>query len=166
MDGKPLAMLKRSLENGGNYIRPTTKVGLVTYDSNVYINLPISEFSLTNRAYFNGAVQAMQAGSSTATYDGVLVAITMIEEELAVNPNAKAMIFVLSDGAQNVGHTFGELEQILRTFKIPVHTIGYSTDADTKKALEALSNVNEAAFVEATPENVSVVLKNFFSAEM
>lgn len=166
MDGDPLTMLKQSLENGSNYIKATNKVGLVSFDSNVYINLPISEFNLNNRAYFSGAVQNLQAGSKTATYDGVLVAISLLQEELSKNPNEKGIIFLLSDGAQNVGHSFEELSSIAQTLKFPIHTIGYNTDDSTKQTLQDVSNINEAAAVIANLDNVKYVLKGFFNAEM
>lgn len=166
MDGTPLTMLKQSLKNGGNYIKPETKIGIVSFSSEVYIDMPISEFSLNNRAYFNGAVDAMKARTGTATYNGVFVALSMLQEELAKNPNAKGMLFLLSDGEQNEGYSLQTLEPIAKELKIPIHTIGYTSDTDLQKTLQEVSNINEAAAITATPENVLYILKNFFNAEM
>ncbi len=48
MDGEPLNNLKKSLLEGQKYIGKDNLIGLVSYSDDVYINLPISKFDLTN----------------------------------------------------------------------------------------------------------------------
>jgi Ca-activated chloride channel family protein len=57
MDGVPLNKLKQSLLSGSQYIRKDTSIGLVSFSSDVNINLPIAKFDLNQRALFTGAVK-------------------------------------------------------------------------------------------------------------
>jgi Ca-activated chloride channel family protein len=87
----------------------------------------------------------------------------MLLEEKAKDPDAKLMLFVLSDGDTNRGNSLNNVKGILETFKIPVYTIGYNADI---KALQSLSNINEAASINADSEDVVYKLSNLFNAEM
>ena len=163
MEGEPLNKLKESLLSGSQYIGKENSIGLVTYSSDVNINLPVAKFDLNQRALFTGAVKDMEASGGTATFDGIIVATKMLMEEKAKNPNAKLMLFVLSDGETNAGHSLNDIEGILKAFKIPVYTIGYNADI---KALQTLSSINEAASINADSEDVVYKLGNLFNAEM
>lgn len=163
MDGAPMNNLKKSLVNASKYIGNDNSVGLVTYSDNVNINLPISKFDLNHRSLFTGAVNDMQAGGGTATFDGISVAIKMLMDEKAKNPDTKLMLFVLSDGETNRGHSLNDVEGILQTLKIPVHTIGYNADI---KALQSISSINEAASINADSDDVNYKLGSLFNAEM
>jgi Ca-activated chloride channel family protein len=109
MDGEPLNNLKRSLSEGQKFIGQDNLIGLVSYSDDVNIDLPIAKFNLTQRSMFAGAVNDLQAWGSTATFDAIAVAIKMIEEQRAANPNLKPMIFVLSDGETNRGHSLNDI---------------------------------------------------------
>ncbi len=50
MDGEPIAQLKRSLINASQYIGEDNSIGLVTYNTDVQINLPIEKFDINHRA--------------------------------------------------------------------------------------------------------------------
>ena len=63
---------------GQNYIGEDNLIGLISYSDDVNIDLPIAKFDLTQRAMFAGAVNDLQAGGSTATFDGIAVAMKMI----------------------------------------------------------------------------------------
>ena len=43
-------------------------------------------------------------------------------------PNAKLMLFVLSDGEQNQGFTLNRIEGIVGGMNVPVYTIGYEME--------------------------------------
>lgn len=163
MDGEPLNKLKESLLAGSQYIGKENSIGLVTYSDDVNINLPIAKFDINHRALFTGAVKDLQSGGGTATYDGIAVGAKMLMDEKAKNPNAKLMLFVLSDGDNNRGHSLKDIEGMLKALKIPVYTIGYNADI---KALQALSSINEAASINADSEDVIYKLGNLFNAEM
>ena len=162
MEGEPLNELKKSLLNGSRYIGEENSIGLVTYSNDVNINLPIEKFDLNQRSLFTGAVQDMDASGGTATFDAIAVAVQMLLDEKEKNPDAKLMLFVLSDGETNIGHSLDDLREILESVKIPVHTIGYNANIE---ALENISRINEATSINADSDDVIYKLKELFNAE-
>lgn len=163
MEGEPLNELKKSLLNGSRYIGEENSIGLVTYSNDVNINLPIERFDLNQRSLFTGAVQDMDASGGTATFDAIAVAVQMLLDEKEKNPDAKLMLFVLSDGETNIGHSLDDLREILESVKIPVHTIGYNANIE---ALENISRINEATSINADSDDVIYKLGILFNAEM
>lgn len=163
MEGEPLNELKKSLLNASRYIGEENSIGLVTYSNDVNINLPIERFDLNQRSLFTGAVQDMDASGGTATFDAIAVAVQMLLDEKEKNPDAKLMLFVLSDGETNIGHSLDDLREILESVKIPVHTIGYNANIE---ALENISRINEATSINADSDDVIYKLGSLFNAEM
>lgn len=163
MDGEPIAQLKRSLINASQYIGEDNSIGLVTYNNDVQINLPIGKFDINHRAYFTGAVEDISPFGSTATFDGVAVAADMLIKARETNPDAKVMMFVLSDGETNVGCSLKDISGIIQALEIPIYTIGYNANLDE---LGKLSAINEAASVNADSDDVVYALKNLFNAQV
>jgi Ca-activated chloride channel family protein len=163
MEGEPLNKLKESLLGGSAYIGKDNSVGLVTFSSDVNINVPIGKFDLNQRSLFAGAITDMQANGSTAMFDAIVVASKMLMEEKENNPNAKLMLFVLTDGETNRGYSFDDIDEMIEALKIPIYTIGYNADI---QVLENLSNINEAASVNADTDDVVYKLQNLFNAQM
>jgi Ca-activated chloride channel family protein len=161
MEGAPLNRLKQSLLTGSQYISKDNSIGLITFSTDVNINLPIGKFDINQRSLFTGAVEDMQAGGSTAMFDGIIVATKMLMEEKAKYPNAKLMLFVLTDGETNSGHSLNDVEGMLRTLKIPIYTIGYNANI---QELQTLSSINEAASINADSEDVVYKLASLFNA--
>lgn len=167
MDGEPLNKLKRSLIEGQKYIGEDNLIGLVSYSNDVNIDLPIAKFDLNQRSLFSGAVNDLQAGGSTATFDGIAVAMKMLIDQKAAgpdaNPNLKPRIFVLSDGETNTGYSLNDIKGIVQELGIPIYTIGYNADLP---ALQAISSINEAASINADTDDVVYKLRNLFNAEL
>lgn len=164
MEGAPLNKLKESLLKGSKYIGNNNSIGLVTFSDRVNINLPVGKFDLNQRSLFTGAVQNMQAGGGTAMYDGITVAIKMLMEEKEKNPDAKLMLFVLTDGETNQGYSLKDINDIVKTLKIPIYTIGYNNV--NISVLETISGINEAANINADTDDVVYQLENLFNAQM
>ena len=163
MDGEPIAQLKRSLINASQYIGEDNSIGLVTYNNDVQINLPIAKFDINHRAYFTGAIEDISPFGGTATFDGVAVAADMLIKAKEQNPDAKIMMFVLSDGETNVGCSLKEISKIIQALEIPIYTIGYNANLEE---LGKLSAINEAASVNADSDDVVYALKNLFNAQV
>ena len=164
MSGTPLQELQESLINSMRYINKENYVGLVSYSDSVTINVPVAPFDLNQQAYFKGAVEAMRAGGGTATYDGIIVATDMIQKAVADHPDAKPMVFVLSDGESGEYVVrFNEMKEVLAGLRIPVYTIGYNANIE---ALKMISGINEAASIDASTDDVTYQLKNLFNANM
>lgn len=170
MDGVPMAQLKESLTNGANYINDNNYIGFVSYSSSVTIELPIAQFDLNQRAYFQGAINNLSAGGGTASYDALLVAIDMVtkykaEREKNGAGDAKYMIFLLSDGYQNEGYDLDKITECVHDSGIPVYTIGYGDDADQEE-LKSVSDINEAASINADSEDILYKIKSLFNSQL
>lgn len=163
MSGDPLNRLKTSLVSASQYINNDNYIGLVSYSSDVKVNLPIAQFDLNQRAYFTGAVQDLSASGSTCTYDAVLQGVRMLLDAKATIPDAKLMLFVLSDGETNVGNSFNNIQDVVAGLNIPVYTIGYNANLSE---LGELSAINEAATIDADSEDVVYKLGALFNAQM
>lgn len=165
MSGEPINELKNSLINAGQYINDDNSIGLVSFNNKVYVDLPIAQFDLNQRAYFNGAVSNLNALGGTATYDGITVGVDMLVKAKEANPNTKLVLFLLSDGQRNDGYSLGDVKSILETYQIPVYSIAYGNDCDLDE-LNEVSSVNEAATINADSDDVVYQLKNLFNAQM
>lgn len=165
MDGDPINQLKQSLINGAKYIGDNVSVGLVSYSDSVTINLPIAKFDLNQRAYFQGAVENLYATGGTASYDAIVVATKMLLDAKKDNPDAKVMLFLLSDGQANLGYSYSDICNEVDALNIPIYTIAYGDGADAD-ALAALSSINEAAAINANSDDVIYKIKGLFSSEM
>lgn len=168
MGGAPMQNLQSSLINASQYINDSNYVGLVSYSTNVAVNLPVGKFDLNQRSYFTGAVQDLSPGGNTATYDAVLVGLDMLTKaqakaEAETGEHIKPLLFVLSDGQQNMGCSLKEITPIVGGLEIPVYTIGYNADLSELKSLSA---INEAASINADNDDVIYNLKSLFNAQM
>ncbi|MCR5214355.1 MAG: VWA domain-containing protein [Eubacterium sp.] len=165
MFGDPMDQLKQSLSNGMQYINENNYVGLVSYSDDVTIEVPIAKFDMNQKAYFQGGINGLNANGSTASYDAIVVAMDMIQKELVNHPDAKPMIFLLSDGKQNVGYNFGTIKSSLSESKIPVYTISYTSDGD-KDAMQELADLNEGASINADSDDIIYKIKSLFNSQM
>ena len=163
MAGEPLNNLKQSLINSMQYINSENYIGLVSYSNNVSIDVPIAKFDLNQKSLFKGAVESLEANGNTATFDAIVVAVDMLNKAKEQYPDCKPMLFVLSDGEQNIGCSLNDVSPILESYKIPVYTIGYNANID---ALQRISSINEAATINADSDDIVYQLKNLFNSEM
>ncbi|WP_239616537.1 vWA domain-containing protein [Cohnella mopanensis] len=163
MDGEPLNRLKESLLKGQKYLGKDNSIGLVSYSSDVTINLPIAKYDTIQQSMFVGTVKSLQTGGGTATFDGIVVALKMLQDELAINPNVKPIIFVLSDGETNEGYSLKDIKALIESYKVPIYTIGYNANI---KALESISSINEAASLNADTDDVVYKIGNLFNVQL
>ncbi|MCG7406615.1 VWA domain-containing protein [Paenibacillus sp. ACRRX] len=163
MAGEPINRLKESLLKGQKYLGKENSIGLVAYSNDVTIHLPIKKYDTTQQSMFVGAVNNLFADGGTATFDGIIVALKMLQDEKAVNPSIKPMIFVLSDGETNRGNTLKDIKDLIATYKVPIYTIGYNADI---QALQSISSINEAASINADTDDVVYKIANLFNVQM
>jgi Ca-activated chloride channel family protein len=163
MAGEPLNRLKESLLKGQKFLGRNNSIGLVSYSSDVSINLPIGKYDTNQQSMFVGSVNSLQASGNTATFDGIVVALKMLQDELALNPNSKPLIFVLSDGETNAGYSLKDIKGLIESYKVPIYTIGYNANI---KALQSISSINEAASINADTDDVVYKIGNLFNVQM
>ena len=166
MEGTPIKELKTSLKHASQYISSTNYIGLVGYSSDVRIYLPVSRFEAAQRNKFLNAVDYLSASGSTATYNAILVGLEMLVNAKKEVPNAKLMMFVLSDGDSTKGsryYAFEKVEPVIRGLGIPIHALGYNVSNNELKELAA---INEASYIGTSMDDIVYQLKNIFNAQM
>lgn len=163
MSGEPLNRLKQSLLTGQKYLGRDNSIGLVSYSTDVSINLPIAKYDTNQQSMFVGAVNSLHADGGTATFDAIIVAMKLLRDEMTANPSVKPVIFVLSDGETNGGHSLKDIRDVITGLKIPIYTIGYNANI---KALESISSINEAASINADTDDVVYKISNLLNVQM
>lgn len=165
MSGNRINSLKESLLNSMQYIGEDSEIGLVSFSQDVVIELSIGKFQGAHRGKFQSAVKGLTLRNSTHMYSGVLVALDMIQKHKEINPSdANYMIFVLSDGETNGGVSERIASELIISYCVSIHTIGYSKDADMS-SLKRLSSYTEGFFIQVDEENVIYNMKNMFNSQ-
>ncbi|HPQ94002.1 MAG TPA: VWA domain-containing protein, partial [Thiolinea sp.] len=139
MEGARITNLKKALIESADLISTNNAIGLVTYSDRVNVDLMIRPFDVQQKALFTGAVQRLVTGGRTATNNAVLAAADLLLEYGRQHPDAKKVIFLLSDGETNRGLSFEEVEKPLEFSGIPIHAIGYEVSSDQLRALASLA---------------------------
>lgn len=163
MEGKRIKNLKNALIESSDLISSGNAIGLVTYNEQVNVDLPIREFDVQQKSLFIGAVERLAVGGRTATNDGVLVAADLLAQFQKSNPDHKLVIFVLSDGERNRGFSLEDVRGALEWSSIPVHSIAYEIQSDELKQLSGLA---EGAYITSSAESASYRIGNLLNSEM
>ena len=116
------------------------------------------------RSYFSGAVNSLAASGNTATYDATLVALDLLREKAEEVPDAKLMAFVLSDGNNTSGYNLNGISNIVGGMRVPIYTIGYNLQ--NANELQRLSEINEAALINAETDDIVNQLRNLFNVQL
>lgn len=161
MDGEKIKSLQQSLLNGMQYIGEETRVGLITFESNVYVDVPLGEFTTEQQEYFAGAVEKLKANGGTSTNDAIVIANKLLHDEPAEN---KKLIIVLSDGQTGSGYSLGTVKSLLDATEVPIYTIGYGSNADEAE-LKEIAGINNGTYIKATTDNIGYLMKTIFEAE-
>lgn len=176
MKGEPLASLQESVVAALPYIGSENYVGLVSYNTDVTVNLSMLEedgngkvvgvkpFDDRQRAYFSGEMKNLQAAGSTSTYDAVLVGLDMINKAQKIDPDVVPIIVLLTDGQAQSGYTLSRITSIVEGMRVPVYCIAYNYDSGGE--LETLAGINEASTVKADTDDVVNQLRNLFNTQL
>ena len=176
MRGDPLASLKSSVIATLPYIGSENYIGLISYSSDVTVNLSMLEtdadgratgvkpFDDRQRAYFSGEMKNLQPSGSTATYDAILAALKMINQARTIDPDAVPLIILLTDGESNAGYTLSRITPIVEGMRVPVYCIAYNYNDGGD--LNTLSGINEASTVKADTDDVVNQLRNLFNTQL
>jgi Ca-activated chloride channel family protein len=155
--------LRDALTKASAFIAPTASIGMVTFSDDVKILLPIRPFNLNQKGALVAAAESLREGGSTAMYDGLAVALSMLAEEQKKRPEVKPMLFVLTDGETNRGLVFDNMRGIIEGLGVPVYTIGFEANIEE---LKRLSSLVEAASLTADKDDIAYKLSALFNAEM
>ncbi len=94
-------------------------------------------------------------------YDGIVLGLSMLEAEVAANPDIKPILVVLSDGETTAGLSFDQVDNVIAGLRVPVYTVGFEADLDE---LGRLSSLVEAASINASEEDVEFKIAALFNA--
>lgn len=165
MAGVRINNLKDSLLNSMQYIGEENYIGLVSFSDNVTVELPIDKLQGTHRAKFQGAVKGLQTGGNTHMYSALLVAIDMLREHKSQHGDANYMVFVLTDGETNGGVEENICAQLVVSYGMPIHTIGYGNDI-SPETLTRLASYAEGFCIAVSVDDVIYHMKNMFNSQM
>jgi len=161
MDGSKILAVQQALLSAREFIAKDNAVGLVEFSDEVVARLPVAEFDLIQQGKFVAAAEDMTPAGGTAMYDGVAVGLSMLLEQRETDPNAKLLLFVLTDGATNEGHTLDDVDEMIAGLRIPVYTVGFEADLDE---LAELASLVEAASINASLDDVEFKIASLFNA--
>ena len=128
MAGEPIASLKNSVIATLPYIGSENYVGLISYNSDVTVNLSMLEedagdntvnvkpFDDRQRAYFSGEIKNLQAAGGTATYDAVLTALDMINKAQSVVPGDLDKLSAINEASTVKADTDNVVNQLRNLF--------------------------------------------------
>jgi Ca-activated chloride channel family protein len=161
MDGSRIAAVQTALESAREFISPDASVGMVEFSDITRKRLEVAEFDLNQQAQFAAAAQDMIPMGGTAMYDGIVVGLSMLVQERAVDPSGKYLLVVLTDGETRDGLSFDDVAAVVAGVRIPVFTVGFEADIDE---LGRLASLVEAANIDASEGNVEFKLASLFNA--
>ena len=93
----------------------------------------------------------------------MLAGLEMLAEAKASIPECRPILFVLTDGEQNVGWSLNRVKPVVDGMDVPVYTIAYNYRNTGE--LEELSSINEAVNIKADSDNIVNELRNLFNVE-
>lgn len=162
-DNGKMDLLQKSLINSIPYIGDDAAIGLISYASDITIELPLDNFTGQHKGKFVSAVKAMYPSGGTASYSAVATAMDMIIKYRDKYPNANFSIFLLTDGAVNEGLSLDKLAPVIASLNINVHAIGYGIGANEDELKKFISY--KEGFVQMVNENnVIYNIKTIFNS--
>lgn len=161
MSGSRIVAVRQALESSREFINPEASVGMVEFSDHARKRLDIAPFDLNQQALFAAAVQDMDPVGGTAMYDGVMLGLSMLAEQRAIDPSGKFLLVVLTDGETNEGLELSQVDEVIEGLRIPVFTVGFEADLEE---LGQLASLVEAATINAGEGDVEFKLTSLFNA--
>jgi Ca-activated chloride channel family protein len=161
MAGSRIFAVQQALSSAREFINPEASIGMVEFSDVVSKRLELAPFDLNQQARFEAAVQDMDPVGGTAMYDGIILGLSMLQEQRQIDPSGKYMLVVLTDGETNEGLGFGAVDEVIAGARIPVITVGFEADLEE---LGRVASLVEAASINASEGDVEFKLVSLFNA--
>ncbi len=161
MEGTRISTLRNAMLSAREFIKPETQVGVVEFNDTAMKRLDIGEFDLNQQGRYAAIAEDLSPFGGTAMYDGIVLGLSMLEEQRAVNPDVKPILVVLTDGQTTDGLRFDTVEGMIAGLRIPIYTVGFEADLDE---LGRVSSLVEAASIDATEDDVEFKIAALFNA--
>ena len=152
-----LALVKNSLENFVDELRPADEVGIVLYGNRGQVVLEPT--SGTNKELIVSAVRSLSPGGSSYLEDGLRLAYQMAGEQIReTRPGRMVRVVLLSDGVGNVGRD--SADSILRQVRdnvdegVTLTTVGFGMGSYNDVLMEQLANDGDGShyYIDSLPE--------------
>ncbi|MEL7036984.1 MAG: VWA domain-containing protein [Cyanobacteria bacterium J06592_8] len=164
MDGEPLRAVQAGLKLAAQEINPDNYVGLVTYENQPKIHVPLAPFDFSQHQKLLAAIDHLQADGNTAMYDGVMVALSELMKQKKADPNGLFYLLLLTDGQTNSGFEFDQIKEIINQSGVRVYPIAYGEVNEIE--LNAIAQLRESTVKVGTVENVQSLLKGLFQTNL
>jgi Ca-activated chloride channel family protein len=161
MEGTRILTLRDAMLSAREFIKPETQVGVVEFNDTAQKRLDIAEFDLNQQGRYSAIAEDLSPLGGTAMYDGIVLGLSMLEEERAANPEVKPILVVLTDGQTTDGLRFDDVDEMIAGLRIPVYTVGFEADLEE---LARVSSLVEAASIDATEDDVEFKIAALFNA--
>jgi Ca-activated chloride channel family protein len=161
MAGSRIVSVQTALQSALGFISPETSIGMVEFSDVARKKLDIEKFDLNQQGQFAAAVVDMNPIGGTAMYDGIVLGLSMLTDVRATDPNAKLLLFVLTDGETTSGLTFDDTASVIEGVGIPVYTVGFEANVDE---LAKISSLVESASINASEDDVEFKMASLFNA--
>jgi Ca-activated chloride channel family protein len=161
MAGSRIVSVQTALQSALGFISPETSIGMVEFSDVARKKLDIEKFDLNQQGQFAAAVVDMNPIGGTAMYDGIILGLSMLTDVRSADPNAKLLLFVLTDGETTSGLTFNDTAAVIEGVGIPVYTVGFEANVDE---LARISSLVESASINASEDDVEFKMASLFNA--
>lgn len=164
MEGLPLQAVQEGLRIASQEINPGNQVGLIAFNANPTALVPLAPFDTLQHQRLLAAIDSLRADGGTAMYDGMIVALDTLMEQVETDPNGRFYLLVLSDGQSNEGFGFDRIREILEYSNVRVYPIAYG-DVNMQE-MQAIAALRESTVQVGTPENVQSLLKGLLQTNL
>lgn len=161
MSGTRINALRSAMQSAAEFVKEETKIGVVEFSDVARLRLELAEFGPNQQAKFQAVAEDLDPAGGTAMYDGVILGLDMLLDEVERTPNVKPMLVVLTDGETAEGLEFDQVDNIIQGVRIPVFTVGFEADI---AALQRLSSLVEAASINADEDDIEFKMAGLFNA--
>jgi Ca-activated chloride channel family protein len=161
MEGTRILTLRNAMLSAREFIKPETQVGVVEFNDTAQKRLDIAEFDLNQQGRYAAIAEDLSPFGGTAMYDGIVLGLSMLEEQRTANPEVKPILVVLTDGQTTDGLRFDDVDEMISGLRIPVYTVGFEADLEE---LGRVSSLVEAASIDATEDDVEFKIAALFNA--
>ena len=161
MEGTRIQSVRTAMLSAREFIKPETSVGVVEFNDIARKRLDIGEFDLNQQGRYSAIAEDLSPGGGTAMYDGIVLGLSMLDQQRQVDGDSKPILVVLTDGETTDGLTFDQVDDVIEGLRIPVYTVGFEADLDE---LDRLSSLVEAASIDASESDVEFKIAALFNA--
>ncbi|OQR80524.1 hypothetical protein ACHHYP_17492 [Achlya hypogyna] len=152
MAGQKLELCKQTMQFLSRELSSSDRVALVSYDSHVTLNLPLTKMDQGGKALLSQRVEAIHAGSCTNLSGGLIAGLDEVQEATRLDgeaPNPVQSVLLLTDGLANEGIVnktalIRYVEKMLSK-NVSLFTFGYGSDHDAD-ILRQLSDLGQGAY--------------------